>query len=182
LVRRYFQLGSQAQGEKAAGKLEGTTLLVGAGSLGAAVAPYLLESDRLWIANRSFEKASALATELSASQVTAVELDDARAWAQADRVILCVPTDARRDDERAEWARGRKVLHLGCLRADAGAWAQVPGATFLDDLFLLQKSQGEARSIQLAAAARSCDERAKLRGLGTSVSIAHGWEDLAVFA
>jgi hypothetical protein len=52
----------------------------------------------------------------------------------------------------------------------------------LDDLFALEKSQGAVRSTQIIQAARACEEKAKLRSLGSSITIPHGWEDLALFA
>lgn len=181
LVRKYFE-----------NQLGGVTLLVGAGALGASIAPYLLEGENLLVANRNIEKAQALADDLASPVVSVVSIDDSEAWARADRVIFCIPADATRDAQRFEWfhynklggksAGVRRVLHLGCMRAEGGVWTQVPGAAFLDDLFRLQKSLEDTRSLQLAAAERACDERAKLRGLGNSVSIAHGWEDLALFA
>jgi hypothetical protein len=179
LVRKHFE-----------GNLGGITLLVGAGALGASIAPYLLASESLLIANRSPEKARILAEQLNADSSTSssravspVSMEDREAWASADRVIFCIPADSNDSTDRRRWLGAHcAVLHLGCLRAEAGAWAQVPGAAFLDDLFRLQKALGDIRSLQIAAAERGCDERAKLRGLGTSVSIAHGWEDLAVFA
>jgi hypothetical protein len=168
LVRKHFE-----------GRLDGVTLLVGAGALGASVAPYLLESDELILVNRSFEKAVALKNSLNSDSVTVIAKENARdAWLRADRVIVCIPGEPF--DPHAIGAR--QVLHLGCLRADAGEWKSLGNIAFLDDFFLLQKTLNDTRSIQIAAAERDCDERAKLRGLSASVSVSHGWEDLAVFA
>ncbi|MDR3605859.1 MAG: hypothetical protein P4M08_00595 [Oligoflexia bacterium] len=174
LVRKYFENRSAK-----------VTLLVGAGALGESVAPYLQEGELL-IFNRSVAKAETLSRGLKSATVVTPENESA-AWARADRVIVCIPTDAAADEERVRAflsgnGGAREILHLGCTRAQAGIWAEIQGAKFLDDLFRLQKSQSEARSLCIASAKAACDERAKLRGLGGSVSIAHGWEDLAIFA
>ena len=50
------------------------------------------------------------------------------------------------------------------------------------DITELCDALGVSRSEQVTQARRACAERAKLRALGSSLSIAHGWEDLAAFA
>jgi hypothetical protein len=188
LARKHFTANSAENG------LAGTTLLVGAGNLGATVAPYFTQGEELLILNRGIERAEALRLEVLAlhpgARVRVIipgGADEAEAWAQCTRAIVCIPADDGADAARVEAFRrggsaGRTVLHLGCARAQAGAWSLIEGASFLDDIFRLQKSQGEVRSVRIALAKRACDERAKLRSLGGSMSIAHGWEDLALFA
>ena len=100
--------------------------------------------------------------------------------------------DEAADDRRIEWFReggadGRRtIIHLGALRKQCGAWLNVAGFHSLDELFALQKQQDEARTELFARAHRACAEKARLRGLpgspGGSVTLPHGWEDLAVFA
>ncbi len=170
------------------------TLLVGAGQLAQSVAPFLLEQE-IWIINRSAEKAHALANELKreySARVRVLETaeEQAEGWTKSFQAILCVPVDEALDPARVEmWkagnavaGRNRTLLHLGAQEAQSGPWQNLQGASYLDDIFELQKAQGEVRSLQIGLALRACDERAKLRALGNSVSIHHGWEDLAVFA
>lgn len=170
------------------------TLLVGAGQLAQSVGPFLLEQE-VWIINRSLDKAHALAEELRreySARVRVLETmeEQAEGWSKSSQAVVCVPVDEALDPARVElWKKGnlaagrnRTLLHLGAQKAQSGPWQQLSGASYLDDIFELQKAQGEVRSLQIGLALRACDERAKLRALGNSVSIHHGWEDLAVFA
>lgn len=171
----------------------GPRLIVGAGQLAQSVAPYLLDQE-LWISNRSAEKAAELQAQLLARDPSAggvsrririVSVDEeAQAWSRAASVVICIPLDAEKDVERAAWRQGSEgpVIHLGGSSDAAGAWNRLPAFEALDDLFALQKTQGDVRLTQVAQAARACDEKAKLRALGSSVTLPHGWEDLAVFA
>jgi hypothetical protein len=172
----------------------GPTLLVGAGQLAQSVGPFLLEQE-IWIINRSLENAHALAKELKreySARVRVLETaeDQAQGWTVAAQAVICVPVDEMGDEMRAGlWHAGnslahdtRTVLHLGAQKAESGPWQSLENAFFLDDIFELQKAQGEVRTLQIGHALRACEERAKLRALGNSVSIHHGWEDLAVFA
>jgi hypothetical protein len=112
--------------------------------------------------------------------------DEAQAWREAEQVVICVPFDPNGKDAERVRLRAQKadgvVVHLGGMRAQAGSWTEVPNLFTLDDLFALQKTQGDVRMTQEAQAARACQEKGKLRSLGASVTIPHGWEDLAVFA
>lgn len=174
-----------------ADEFDGPVLLVGAGQLAQSVAPYLTGKG-LMLSNRTRERLEALRSELTdrgATDVTLVEESiEARAWSDARAIVLCIPFDPApgRDEERVKLLRsgrqGKRLIHLGGLRRDCGVWGTVPGLLCLDDLFELQKSQNELRTAQVGRAARACEMRAKLRLLGNSVSIPHGWEDLAVFA
>jgi hypothetical protein len=74
------------------------------------------------------------------------------------------------------------VLHLGAEAHDLPEWGTLPQFSGLDELFRLQKLCNEARATQIFRAQKACEEKAILRNLGTSVSIPHGWEDLALFA
>jgi glutamyl-tRNA reductase len=172
----------------------GPTLLVGAGQLAQSVGPFLLDQE-IWIINRSLKNAHSLAVELKSEYSARVRVletpeEQAQAWTSAAQAIVCVPVVAAADQALVGlWKAGnelagenRILLHLGAPKSQSGPWRALEGAYYLDDLFELQKAQGEVRSIQVAQAFRACEERAKLRALGTSVSIHHGWEDLAVFA
>lgn len=167
----------------------GPTLLVGAGALASSVAPYLAEKE-LWIANRSQERARALAAELSKqnpkSFVKAIESsDEIAALAQAEQVVLCVPRDSERDPARiaALSCSRARVVHLGLREAEASEWKKLERFHSLDGIFRLDRSVTQVRSLQVDRARAACREKARLRALGGgSSSIAHGWEDLAAFA
>jgi hypothetical protein len=193
---RYLQnLGGASYGSLVRMMLKqspGPTLVVGAGQLARSVAPYLLDQE-IWILNRSREKALELHAELltlaQGGQKPVVRVivspeEEARAWRDAAAVVVCVPFDAGRDLERIDARTGRSgpVIHLGGTREEAGEWNRLADFQALDDLFALKKAQGDVRTTQVRQAARACDEKAKLRALGTSVTIPHGWEDLAIFA
>jgi hypothetical protein len=70
---------------------------------------------------------------------------------------------------------------LGTLRSEAQDWAKCPNFYALDDLFEIQRQAEGVRGDRFTRALRACDERARLRAMGGSISIAHGWEDLAAF-
>ena len=174
----------------------GPRLLVGAGQLAHSVAPYLLDQE-LWLVNRGAEKRDELyraLLERCASQGIAPRIrivsreEELGAWREAASVVVCIPLDPApgEDPARIDARRGHAgpVIHLGCQRAEAEAagWRELPGFEALDDLFTLQKAQGDVRVTQVQQAARACDEKAKLRSLGASVTLPHGWEDLALFA
>lgn len=200
LVRLFLKEKERSEGPVQPG---GSVLLIGAGQLAQSVAPYLANSagSRILLWNRNRDKAAMLRRDLlerGTSEVDVLETpeQEERAWREASRVIICIPVneaDPTEEERRirlwntgcaeaSESGRRRVLLHLGAQANEAGPWQAAVRAEFLDDLFGLQSAQGEARSLQVRQALRACDERAKLRALGNSVSIAHGWEDLAVFA
>lgn len=169
----------------------GPVLLLGAGALAKAVAPYFLSGEGatevvLW--NRTSSKAHDLRQEWRAaypsSQVSVIESIESGfekdIWKKAAWVVVCAPIDLGNETLR------EKVIHLGLMRTQSGKWSHVQEFYALDDLFRLQNNQEEIRSIQVAKAVRFCEDRAKLRALsgtsGGSLAIAHGWEDLAAFA
>ena len=191
------RLGSASYGSQVRRLLgaasEGPTLLVGAGQLAQAVAPWI-EAPELLLWNRSVDRARELAHLVHerhpqrACQVleatTEAELD---AWSRAGDVIMCVPPDEGRDAARiATWQarpahRGR-IVHLGLGESNNEQWARVSGLTSLAALFEMLKTQSEQRGLQVARARRACAEKAVLRSLGPNATEAHGWEDLAAFA
>jgi hypothetical protein len=171
----------------------GPTLLVGAGQLAQAVAPWL-ETHELLLWNRTSNKAHELARlvqERHPQRLCRVLEDtveaELHAWSRAGDVILCVPGDPVRDPARmAAWqaraGHGGRVVHLGLGDAGDAAWAGVAGLTSLTALFDMLRTQSDLRNAQVTRARRSCAEKAVLRSLGPSATQAHGWEDLAAFA
>lgn len=182
--------GSQVRrllGEHAAG---GPTLLIGAGQLAQAVAPWL-EGSQLWLWNRTPERSHELARELAKRSperpVHVLEGGGAelQAWREALNVVLCVPGDTERDAQRvAAWREraqpGRHVVHLG-LASDTAPWNHLTELVSLGALFDMLRSQTEQRQRQLARARSACLEKATLRSLGAGASHPHSWEDLAAF-
>ncbi|HVN99575.1 MAG TPA: hypothetical protein VMT49_06000 [Steroidobacteraceae bacterium] len=172
---------------------QGPTLLVGAGQLAQAVAPWI-ETNELLVWNRTHDRAVELARLVQERYATRTcrvldssEPAELAAWAQASDVVLCVPADAARDAARiAAWRSrprsGGRIVHLGLGQAGDANWAGVPGLTGLSELFDMLRAQSDQRGAQLARARRCCAEKAVLRSLGTSATQAHGWEDLAAFA
>jgi hypothetical protein len=169
----------------------GPTLLVGAGQLAASVLPYLQGSE-LWIWNRSADHAR----DLCAGHVrgggppvrilTATPEAELAAWGRAETIVLCIPEDPQRDAARIAAWRGRvpgeaRVAHLGLLCARHTAWEQVPNLVTLESLMTCDRAHLKLRTERVALARKFCAERAQLRDLGRSLSIAHGWEDLAQF-
>jgi hypothetical protein len=167
LVRRVLKRHGLQAGEP--------VLLMGAGQIARTVAPFLSENP-LWIQNRTESRARELARP---HDRVIREADAAQAWDQARFIVICTPEDAQRELLLAARAQGKCVVHLGCLRSQAGFLA-------LDDLFQVQKEQGEASSRRFERALKACDEKALLRSLpgsaAGSATLPHGWEDLAQFS
>lgn len=163
-------------------------LLLGAGELARNVAPWLRHHP-LQVWNRTPERAAELARHLgdrAGAPVTALTgSDPGPALADAAAIVACIPFDAKADEARCRALAGRRVprvIHLGGPRQLAGPWRSLPDLVCLDDLFATQAEEDCDRTRRLLRAARACEERARLRALGKSLSIAHGWEDLATFA
>jgi glutamyl-tRNA reductase len=173
-------------------KNPGPILLVGAGQLARSVAPFLRDQE-LWILNRGKEKLESFLDELEtqpgAQVKTISESKEKLAWQNAHHAVVCIPVDREKDNDRIEaWTLGlqqnpeRALIHLGGLNEDFKDWRKVFPFYSLDDLFEVEKSQGKIRQNQIERARTACSERAQLRGLAASISLPHGWEDLAVFA
>jgi hypothetical protein len=173
---------------------EQPTLLIGAGEMAAAILPYL-SGRPLYIANRTPERAAALLTGLRrqahrADQIQLIgsELDaELAAWRTATNVVVCVPPNRARDLVRVQaWkdrdSKSGHLLHLGKLTPGDSLWAQLDRFATLADLFALQSANSERRRVQLLHARNACRERAQLRGLAGGAGVAHGWEDLSLFA
>jgi hypothetical protein len=117
-------------------------------------------------------------------------------WKTTRDVVVAIPFDRSRDLERISARVSKKtsseqnssdlgegvVVHLGGLVASGSHWSELSDLIPLDEIFKLSQKQDQVRSFQVERAARACEERAKLRSIGMSISIPHGWEDLALFA
>jgi glutamyl-tRNA reductase len=183
--------GSQLRrllGEEAAA---GPVLLLGAGQLAQAVAPWI-EAPELWLWNRTAGRAAELAREVEKRRPgrPVRVLDDAAelaAWHSAHHVILCVPPEDARDAQRVQaWQARRgergRIVHLGLSQTqEHSAWLAVPELVSLGALFDMLHTQTEQRRRQVERARRACAEKALLRVLGASATQPHGWEDLAAF-
>jgi glutamyl-tRNA reductase len=196
-ARQLSGLGSSSYGSQVRRLLgtasAGPTLLVGAGQLAQAVAPWI-QAGELLLWNRTRDRAlelARLAAERNPQRVCSV-LDataeaELEAWSTAGDIVMCVPADPARDAARiAAWKarvghKGR-IVHLGLGESGDVSWAEVSGLTSLASLFDMLKAQSDQRSVQVTRARRACAEKAVLRSLGPSATQAHGWEDLAAFA
>jgi glutamyl-tRNA reductase len=174
------------------GAFEGTTLLIGAGQLAESVAPYLLDQ-KLFISNRTPSKAFALAATLLKqnpdAQVHPVSCfkEEMEILSSVARVIVAIPVEIPPtgfDAERIALLKNHpeiQVLHLGTRTGESKEWASLERFHSLDAIFEIERSQCHLRSRQVERARAACHERAKLREMGAAF-LAHGWEDLAVFA
>jgi glutamyl-tRNA reductase len=196
-ARQLSGLGSASYGSQVRRLLgtacAGPTLLVGAGQLAQAVAPWI-QAGELLLWNRTRDRGLELArlvAERNPQRLCRV-LDasaeaELEAWSTAGDVVMCVPADPSRDAARiAAWKarpehKGR-IVHLGLGESGDASWAEVSGLTSLASLFDMLKAQSDLRSVQVTRARRACAEKAVLRSLGPSATQAHGWEDLAAFA
>lgn len=176
-------------------EVTGPLLLIGAGQIAQSVSPqflpHLIGNRELWIWNRNGENLNSLKQDLSKNvkdptliRALQTEGDLENAWKTAAHVVVCIPAGSARDARWIEWRKSTpgSVVHLGGMQKDCAAWQVIPDFYALDDVFRLEKSQSEIRTAQVARAVKACEERAKLRGLSPSISVPHGWEDLAVFA
>jgi glutamyl-tRNA reductase len=189
LVRKLLRLEEDSE------QNQGPILLVGAGQLAESVAPWLADRE-LVIWNRSAPRAEALVQGMRTGPRSHVKVvsgfeNEECLWKEARHVVLCIPRDELRDSERLSWLSqspqkgSRSVVHLGVLESELpadSAWAGVSNVYLLDDLFALQKKSDEFRTAQFVRAEKACDEKAALRAMGGSLSVPHGWEDLALFA
>ena len=168
----------------------GPIWLVGAGKLARVVLPYLLDEDAteapraLWITNRSATKLAEL--DAWGQQQFGPKWKNVRFGRSPERpaqVVVCQPYNLDLDVAlRQELAPDFPlVIHLGGPSAQNTTWADYPSFFSLQDLYALEERLRSVRSLQWARAERACKERAQLRGLGPSLSLPHGWEDLGGF-
>jgi glutamyl-tRNA reductase len=185
LVRKVLK--DQAQGDL------GPLFLVGAGKIARSIAPYFVDRP-IWLWNRDQAHLEAFSKELleacpALSLKKIVGPDQEReAWETASQVVVCIPADPEQDSQRVQWFSQKKtqpgaIVHLGMMRRRSlGSWSSLPQFYSLDDLFVIQNALGVARYGQFAQALKACEEKSKLRALGASLTIPHGWEDLINFA
>lgn len=174
-----------------------SVLLLGAGQLAQSVAPYI-ESSEILVWNRSMERFGAFLASLpeeprKRTRILESTNDLLTAWTRSDAAVICVPSNssdpASLEKNLVDLGGPQVVLHLGCPTRETAPWSRLveTGRSFhsLQCFFELEQSQSEIRSLQLARARKACAERATLRFIsgapGGSVTLAHGWEDLAVF-
>jgi len=169
----------------------GPTLLIGAGQLAQAIAPWLTGSE-LWLSNRTAARARELATELGKrSPERPVRVLDGiegelAAWRGAHQIVICVPPDVDSDRLRmAAWRErtgsGGRIIHLGAGAEGAASWKDLPELVSLGALFGMLQAHSDVRRRQIERARAACREKALLRGLGANASHPHSWEDLAAF-
>ena len=165
--------------------------LVGAGQIAQSVAPALLDFGlKIW--NRDPVRLCGFHQDLicrshAPIQKIQTQEEEAQAWKEARQIVVCIPYDEKSDAQRVQWFQqnpdtDRTIIHLGGMTGQSSIWESLPQYYCLNDLFSLQSTMDQIRMVQIAQAQRACQERAQLRALGASLSIAHGWEDLAVFA
>ncbi len=170
----------------------GPTLLLGAGQLAQAVAPWLTGSE-LWLWNRTPGRAEELARELAKRQsdrpvrvIDSSRAAELEAWRRARQVVVCVPPDAAADRLRLEaWheraSAGGRIIHLGAGAEGVSPWTELPEFVSLRELFDMLQAHSDGRRRQIDRARKACLEKALLRGLGANASHPHSWEDLAAF-
>ena len=162
-------------------------LIAGTGELAGTIAP-LLTQWQLTLMNRSVNKAHNLARSLKdkgadVAVLTPVSANLLAPHLSVTDIIICRPFDAATDQRLARLPALRNFVHLGASGENLAAlsFAKQIKAIGLDDIFALQAAQDELRKAQVARARQACRERAILRCLGTSITLPHGWEDLAAF-
>jgi hypothetical protein len=158
-------------------------LIVGAGELAAAVAPMLTDW-RLTFTNRSLPKAERLAATIRKRGATADVSHQPETLASITHSIICRPFDRDADQQVLNLPGLTSFIHLGAS-ADEMSSVSTPlsvSASSLNDVFALQEIYDEVRMSRVTRARRACRDRAQLRNLGPSVSLPHGWEDLAAFS
>lgn len=150
-------------------------LVLGAGQIAHSILPYLLDF-KIWLWNRTLEKAAALKKSLLNQTrldtnifLTKTPEQEAQAWSEATQVILCVPPDANiHHHPFCPVFNNKAILHLGCTEGELGKWEvqireKMEKFYTLDDLFQLQKNLTQARSIKIQKARQACEEIAKSR-------------------
>lgn len=164
--------------------LKGSVLLVGAGALAEAVAPWLAGSP-LTIANRTAARAEELAEQLvgccdkpgplhtQPPKLAALDHD----WGGYSHVVLCVPPGEAVIARRlAAWAAQCPAeSRLFDLSEPSHG---IKGAVTLADLYALQKEQKNLRDIEVQKARQAVGHIAAQREAQATYTFANGWEDL----
>jgi glutamyl-tRNA reductase len=148
-------------------------LLIGAGQIAHAVAPWIRGSElRIW--NRSAAKARELAVELQrrAPERVIKVLDSSQeaelaAWRTTHDIVVCIPADPARDSRRAQaWLAGGedrgRLIHLGVDGTQPlGVWSSANRLLHLADVYQLLRESNEQRRAQIERARLACDEFAR---------------------
>ncbi len=150
------------------GHFHGPILLIGAGQIAQAIAPYLVEKE-LWIANRDGIRLNLFYQRLVkrwGNRIKKIEsVDDEReAWEKAAHIVICIPLLPEKDFNYFQWfQRGgtshRSVTHLGGIQTHCGIWTSLQWFFSLSHLFSLQSSLVQIRSCQMIQAEKACEDR-----------------------
>lgn len=170
----------------------------GAGLLAESVLPYLSTANILLL-NRTPSSAYSLIEKYKKNSPLS-QIEFSEKFDLADHLVFCVPFDSQQFELTcSKWfsqshfklkGTDRKIVHMGTqeqLSLPRSIPTTIPVFS-LGDLLDLQAESKENRQEQLRHAKSACETRALLRSLNSSVqrpraiSIAHGWEDLALFA
>lgn len=164
---------------------EKPVLLAGAGSLAESVAARL-GSFQLFLLNRGKDRLLDLSRRLQLKhpghfiQPLMNRSEEAAAIRNAGTLVYCVPQDPQTDEfkvkEILSLTRRPEVIHFGLANRNQKPWDAISKIWTLEEIFNFQKNRSARETEQLALAAKSCDEKAKLRSLGSHTT--HGWEDL----
>jgi glutamyl-tRNA reductase len=193
---QYLQgIGGNTYGARARRILNPTpqsrVLILGAGQISKTVAPYFADS-KLSIYNRTEARLQELRRELGQKGYSDIHFtcDASTLEEQArksDLILIAVPPGSDLDQVVIDAVSGMPgskpaVLHLGAQARDLAAFEQAGLAILsLSDLFAIEQEQCSLRERQIQQAEEACHRRALLRSLSRSISIPHGWEDLALF-
>lgn len=171
---------------------QGPVLLIGTGQIAQSIIPFLKEFE-LWVWNRTEERRHLIYQKIQNDcdfRIKWIEHkkdEESLAWRKAAQIVVCIPVDLKKDEDRVSWfleggySEYRSIIHLGCFSRVGHPWEVLPSFFSLEEVYQLQNSQKNLKSTQIIQAEKVCRERAQLRSLGGSISIPHGWEDLAVF-
>lgn len=165
-------------------------LILGAGQISKAVAPYFADS-QLRIFNRSQERLAELRSDLEKKGHSGIvysssdsEIDT---WIGAqDLILIATPVNSPIDEKVIAHLSSRTqrptLLHLGGQAKELAHFTDAGIRVLsLSDLFEMEREQSLLREKQISRALEACRKRALLRSLARSISIPHGWEDLALF-
>ncbi len=171
---------------------QGLNFLIGAGQIAHSIAPFLMDSE-LWLWNRSLDRLQCLydhlyskARSAQKNGISLLEVEE-KGWKNASHIIVCTPFDSDLDQKRIQWLNQRErsygsIIHLGGMREHSGYWNSVSRFYCLTDLFYLQNSLNNVRSVQISQAEKACEEMAATRAMKIPLSVCHDLENLATFA
>jgi hypothetical protein len=167
-------------------------VILGAGQIAESVAPWI-DLEQIYVYNRTLLRAQKLIDEVSPktkSKFLACSAEEQvkELFLEGAHAVVCTPFVPHLDNTWVEalMCGGGTVIHLGGYSYQTSAWQQLPEAHFLDHVFQLQKQEQSTREDRFLKAEQACLEKARLRELCSlsrgSLSMTHGWEDLAIFS